>query len=416
MTYRQALSLLGERQEVRWKLGLSRIRGLLRGLGDPQDAVPAIHVAGTNGKGGLCAMLESILRTAGYRVGLYTSPHLVRPTERIRLGGSEIGPRDFGRMIGAARDAETGTASFFELLTAAAFLHFRERGADIAVIETGLGGRLDATNVLRKPLLTAIPSIGFDHTQWLGQTLAAIALEKSGILKPGSPCLCGELPPEAAAVVRRRGRTVGCPVEFVRRSLRSVRSIWGEGRQELADGDGGLWSVPLLGDGAVLNASIARRAAEHLRVPGEAVRRGLSDFRWPGRFQVVRTGSRTLVLDGAHNAPAMEAFTSTWRRSPWGGRDAVFMVGCLKDKDRGALVRILSRVARKVILAKPDSPRALDPAALVPLFEGAGVRVLAVEPSAERALRAWRRTGSPVGAVCGSLYLVGDALRSLEKT
>ncbi|MFA5140087.1 MAG: folylpolyglutamate synthase/dihydrofolate synthase family protein [Elusimicrobiota bacterium] len=414
MTYRQALCLLEERQEVRWKLGLSRIRGLLRALGDPQDAAPAIHVAGTNGKGGLCAMLEAILRSAGYRVGLYTSPHLVRPTERIRFDGREISPGDFGRLVGTAQKAETGEASFFELLTAAAFLYFRERGADIAVIEVGMGGRLDATNVLRKPLLTAIPSIGFDHTTHLGTTLSAIAREKAGILKAGSLCLCGDLPPEAAGVIRRRARAVGCPVEFVRRGLRSVQSIWEEGRQELADGGRGLLSLPLLGDAAVRNASIARRAAERLRVPEDAVRRGLSGFRWPGRFQVLRTRGRTLILDGAHNPPALEAFVSTWRKSPWHRGDAVFMVGCLQDKDCGGLVRILSRAARKVILARPDSPRALDPAALAPLFEREGVRVLGVERSADRALAAWVRTGAPVGAVCGSLYLVGNVLKSLE--
>lgn len=415
MTYRQALSLLEERQEIRWKLGLRRIRGLMRALGDPQDEVPAIHVAGTNGKGGLCAMLESILRSAGHRVGLYTSPHLIRPTERIRFDGLEIGPRDFGRLLGAAKAAETDEASFFELLTAAAFLYFREKGADVAVIETGLGGRLDATNVLQKPLLTAIPSIGFDHAIHLGTTLTAIAGEKAGILKAGSRCLCGELPSEAARVVRRRAEAVGCPVEFVGRDLRSVRSIWEEGRQELADGDGGRFSLALLGEAAVGNACIARRAAEHLRVPDGAVRRGLADVRWPGRFQVLRTRGRTLILDGAHNSPALAAFASTWARSPWREEDSVFMVGCLADKDRLELVRTVSSLTKKVILARPDSPRALDPRTLAPAFERAGTRVLGVEQRADRALDAWLRTDAPVGAACGSLYLVGSVLKSLEK-
>ena len=183
--YEKALAALNGRQETRIHLGLGRVRRLLAALGGPQEAYPSVHVAGTNGKGSVCAMLDSVLREAGLRVGLYTSPHLHDVRERIRVGGRPIGPAAFAKAMRRVLAAETEPLTYFEMLTATAFVHFRAAGVDVAVLETGLGGRLDATNVVLRPLACLIPAVDFDHMDWLGDSLASIAREKAGILKAG---------------------------------------------------------------------------------------------------------------------------------------------------------------------------------------------------------------------------------------
>ncbi|HBL15249.1 MAG: hypothetical protein A2X36_03240 [Elusimicrobia bacterium GWA2_69_24] len=413
MNYEGALRLLEERQDVRWKTGLTRSSALLRGLGDPQDAVPCVHVAGTNGKGTVCALLANILGAAGLRVGLNTSPHLADPRERMLVGGRRISREDFGRMVGRARDAEEDEASWFELLTGAAFLHFRERKADIAVVEVGLGGRLDATNVIRAPLLTVITSISFDHTQQLGHTLAAIAAEKAGIVKPGVPCISGEDAPEALGAIRARCAEVGAPLITSRPVLRTVAERWEDGSQELECEDGRRLRLRLMGAAAATNASIVLAAVSELRtrglaIPDAAVARGFAELDWPCRFQVARESSRTVVLDGAHNVAAMESFTETWRRSPWSRQDPLFVLGMLKDKDAGAMARLLASQVRRAIVTQPPSPRALPAAELAGLLRDAGCAEVSVEPDPEAAWKAWKRSGAGVGVVCGSFYLAGQ--------
>ncbi|MEK7745730.1 MAG: Mur ligase family protein, partial [Elusimicrobiota bacterium] len=237
-TLAATLRFLDSRGETRWDLGLSRIRGLLGRMGDPQDAVPSIHVAGTNGKGTVCAFLASILKESGLRTGLYTSPHLLDVRERVAVDGKPVPARAFAAAVDAARRAERDPATYFELLTAAAFHHFREAGAEIAVVETGLGGRLDATNALASPLLTVITSIGLDHTDHLGKTLSAIADEKAGILKRGVPCLCGEGAPEPLSRIRRRAGEAGAPLTQARVRLETVATDWNLGRQRVILGGG----------------------------------------------------------------------------------------------------------------------------------------------------------------------------------
>jgi len=415
MTYARAIEFLSGRQETRWKFGLRRIEGLMANLGRPQDSFPAIHVGGTNGKGSVCAMLAEVLRSAGLRVGLYTSPHLVAPTERIQVDGNPIPDEDFGRAVGAAQAAETEEASYFELLTGAAFHYFRERRLDAAVVEVGLGGRLDATNVLDRPLLTVLTSIGLDHTDFLGDSTASIAGEKAGILKPGIPCLCGEADEEALAVIRRRAGEVGAPLKVHRPGLRTESVDWEGGSQRLRGPDGELLILGLLGRAAVCNASLVREACSLLGGRGisideRALADGLAHARWPGRFQVVPVRGRTLILDGAHNPAAFEAFLDTWLSSPFSRGQAVFITGMLQDKDYRGMLRRLSVHAPRLVATRSDSPRSVSPEGLAAEARAAGCRDVASASSAEAALDAWLDSGVPVGVVCGSLYLVGAAL------
>ncbi|MEK9145665.1 MAG: cyanophycin synthetase, partial [Elusimicrobiota bacterium] len=331
----------------------------------------------------------------------------------------------------------------FELLTAAAFHHFRETGAEVAVVEVGLGGRLDATNTLASPLLTVITSIGLDHTAHLGKTLSAIADEKAGILKPGVPCLCGEDAPEPLSRIRRRAKEAGAPLTQARTRLEAVATDWSLGRQRVILGGGAQgravpgarpfssragggareFDLPLLGPAALRNAALVLDAVALLRERGlrigpEAVARGFENARWPGRFQVVAEKGRTLVLDGAHNAPAMRAFLETWDSSPFesrpGAADALFIVGMLADKDVDGMLDLLASRARRAVAARAASPRALGSAELARRMEARGIEVVARAEDARGALKAWKADGARAAAVCGSFYLVGDALRVLR--
>ncbi|MBI4052060.1 MAG: bifunctional folylpolyglutamate synthase/dihydrofolate synthase, partial [Elusimicrobia bacterium] len=209
MTYKEALEILEERQEEKWDLGLERVRACLARLGDPHRKVPAIHVAGTNGKGSVCALFDSVLRAAGYSVGLYTSPHLIGVTERIQVDGRSISELDFAEVLEDVLRVEREPLTYFELLTAAAFLYFWRQEVQVAVLEVGLGGRWDATNVIEKPLLSVITGVGLDHTDILGSTLGRIAEEKAGILKPDVVCVCGETKKEPLSVIENRAVSVG---------------------------------------------------------------------------------------------------------------------------------------------------------------------------------------------------------------
>ncbi|HAH07001.1 MAG TPA: bifunctional folylpolyglutamate synthase/dihydrofolate synthase [Elusimicrobia bacterium] len=419
MDYAKALEFLDLRRETLWNLGLERIRIVSERLGNPHRAFPCVHVAGTNGKGSFCALLASVLKEAGHKTGLYVSPHLCEVRERIQVDGGRISKEDFGRALAAVREAETEPATYFEALTAAAFLHFREAKSDVAVVESGLGGRLDATNVLERPLLSVVTSIGLDHQEHLGGTLAAIAGEKAGIFKRGSPCLIGEEALEPRAVLEARARELGCQFHGRQTRLEAVSTDWERGFQEV-EGPFGRCRLGLLGSAALGNAGLVCDAAGLLRergldIPDEALRRGLERVRWPGRFQVVQAGGRPLVLDGAHNPAAMERFVSTWTSSPFSGRRSNFIIGMLADKDHESMVRLLAPHLREAIVVRPDSPRALEPESLAARLRAAGCPKVAIARSPAEALGAWLQSGAEAGAVCGSFYLVGGVLRALGR-
>lgn len=421
MIYAEALRFLDGRQETRWKLGLSRIESLVGALGNPQDAFPAVHVAGTNGKGSFSALLASVLQAAGLKIGLFTSPHLVSPRERIRINGYPVSETDFAALIDRVRSVETEESSYFELLTAAAFEHFKNSQVDAAVVEVGLGGRLDATNVLSRPELSVITSIAMDHAQHLGDSLEKIAQEKAGILKKDVPCLVGDMVSSAWNAISARGSH--CAAVLQRAHTRpEVESIfWDEGAQDISVG-GIERRLGLIGEAAAKNAGLVLDALDMLRaqsrivnISEEAVIKGFQSVSWPGRFQVVSQGSnRRIVLDGAHNPAAMDAFVHTWKKCPW-REDALMVFGVLADKDGRDMVKTLAPHVKDVIASVPDSRRALSSAETARLFNEAGCSSLKTVDRPQEALEFWKTSKYSTCVVLGSFYLVGSALKTLEK-
>jgi dihydrofolate synthase/folylpolyglutamate synthase len=384
--YEESLAWLYSTQQFGIKLGLENIRGLLSGLGDPQGRLAFLHVAGTNGKGSVCAMLDAILRASGRRTGLYTSPHLVDFRERIRVDGGKIPPPAVASGLTLLREISAGwrhSPTFFELATALALRHFAEERCDLVVLETGMGGALDATNAVI-PLVSVITPIALDHTRWLGDTLAEIAGEKAGIIKAGVPVVSAGQAPEAAAVLAQRAASAGSTLDFI------------EAFFERAE-------VGLRGIHQRANAALAVAAlsAAGLDVSEEAVGQGLRDVHWPGRFQVV---NEHIILDGCHNPHAAERLLVNWIDA-YGTEKAVVIFGALGDKDYSAMLRILEPICREVLIVPIRSERSAAPEALATACT-VPHRIL---DSVREALEASQ--GKTL--VTGSLFLVGEALQVL---
>jgi dihydrofolate synthase/folylpolyglutamate synthase len=408
------------------KPGLETVAALVARLGNPQDTVATLHVAGTNGKGTVCALLDAMLRAAGYRVGLYTSPHLIRFNERIRIDGKEIDDESLARLFddleAAARDvaAQTGReATFFEFTTALAFEYFRRQEIRIVVLETGLGGRLDATNVVT-PLLSVITRIGIDHAQYLGATLAAVAAEKAGIVKPGRPVICAAMPGEARAVIAdaARGRNAPFVDAGERVNVQRVSSRLEGQKVKVASAatDYGTIRIPLLGRYQLENCAAAVAAVEALadispiRVPPEAVQAGLSHVVWPGRLQVIDRDPVT-ILDGAHNPDAARALVVSLkelaRKRPLG-----IVCGMCADKDNREFMRIVGGAARRcwTVPLRTARSRTAEELRNVAQAYMSDVTATATVPTALEEARAWAAANSGWVCITGSLYLVGEVL------
>lgn len=389
MNYREALAWLYGTQVFGIKLGLDNTRRLFAALGDPERKLRFLHVAGTNGKGSTCAMLAATLGEAGLRCGLYTSPHLVDFRERIRIGREMITEEGVADGLARLRGASAGwdhAPTFFELATALAAWWFAERGADAVVWETGMGGRLDATNVV-VPEVSVITPVGLDHQQWLGGTLAEIAGEKAGIIKQGVPVVSAPQVPEAREVIETRAAALDAPLTL-------VDDPWESGPLGLA-GMHQRWNAAVAM--AVLDAS-------PFPVDEGARARGLAGVVWPARFQ--RAGGN-LVIDGAHNPAAVEALVATWREV-FGDRRARLVFGALKDKNAAELLRLLRPIADEVWLVPVASERGADVAGLALAADAAGFAKVRSSGLAD-ALEEARRDGSPV-LVTGSLFLAGEVL------
>ncbi len=398
---------------------LDRFKRVLSRLGDPQRGFPVIHVAGTNGKGSVAAMLESVLRHAGFKTGLYVSPHLSCVAERIRLNGRFIDEPDLSRLVAVLLEKEGATAlSYFELLTAAAFMRFAERQVDVAVVEAGVGARNDSTNVFEAALASVVTSVDHDHAKKLGRGLAAIARQKAGVLKPGSPAFCPELPPEAMEALDKEARRLGAALRLVRDTWVCRRVEWMKNRQELRRPDGSTIMVSVLGERQSRNASLAASVLESLpegfrrQITPEALRRGMADLAWPGRFQVVETMGKILVLDGAHNVEAARNLEATWRQSPCAGQEVLWFLGFNRGKDAAAVVSILAPLMRRATATQPPGARALAAGVTGGLLQRFAPRVPAsVRPDFDEAFGRWLRSpGPPAAVVCGSFYLVSRAL------
>jgi len=413
MTFAAALAVLEERQETKIVLGLDRVRAHLAALGDPHLAVPAFHVAGTNGKGSTCAILSSVLTAAGYRTGLFISPHLLDIRERITVDGRKISEAEFARLMARALRADRRKRlTYFELLTSIAFQHFAAKRCDVMVLETGLGGRLDATNVVPAPLAAIVTSVDYDHQAYLGDTLASIARQKTGIFKAGRPAVRPDLP------VLRRAALRGDQV-VVRSPWKTVSVDWSRGRQVLRSPSGRRFALSLLGSRQGHNAAMARAALEAsgLDVSEAAWARGLGAVRWPGRFHAIKLGKKTLIVDGGHNPEAARALAATWRSSPLSRKPARWILGIMKDKDTRGVLSPLAPFIKEAVLVRPPSPRALDPLELSAFVRRAAPKAhVTIERDPATAIDAWRKDKkAPRVAVCtGSLYLAGAALKAVK--
>jgi dihydrofolate synthase/folylpolyglutamate synthase len=376
------------------KLGLERIRAVLAALGNPQDGFRSIHIAGTNGKGSTCAMIDAGLRAAGIRTGLFTSPHLIEPTERIVIDGMPVTPGQFERAFNVIHEvAGEPHPTYFETVTAMGFWLFREMGVETAVVETGLGGRLDATNVLN-PILTVITPIDFDHESYLGGTIESIAGEKAGILKEGVPAIFARQRAEALAVLERRAAELTVPIKHTRDFPVLDLHITARGSEF-----SGL-KCPLAGEHQVENAIAAALALESLGVSPK----GIENAVWPGRLEQI-SPNPDIILDGAHNPAGARALASYLERF-YAGRKIWMIFGAMRDKAVEEIAGILFPLASELILTAPDNARALRPEAL---YEIAGRGH--ISPGIAAALDRARAGVSEddVIIITGSLFLVGEA-------
>jgi len=389
------------------KFGLENISALVARLGHPERAFRSVHVAGTNGKGSVTAMVDAALRAAGHRSARFTSPHLVDVTERFVIDGRPVSidalaavVADIRRTVDDLRAAGVLTVqpTFFEAATAAAFELFRRAGVDVAVIEVGLGGRLDSTNVI-SPAATAITSIAFDHQQHLGTTLRSIAFEKAGIIKAGVPVIVGELEPEAAAEIVRIAAERGAP---------TVRTT-------AADVDG--FAIGLAGAHQRMNAAVARALLETLdaggfRVPRDAIAAGLANPSWPGRLDLRRlSGGRELLLDAAHNPAGAAALASYLKDLP--GPAAPLVFAAMRDKDVRGMLLGLTPVISQLIATRASNARSEDPSAILAAARTVAPALpMSAEPSIGGALAAAWRASRRI-TVAGSIFLLGDVLREI---
>lgn len=407
----QFLYSLGNEQKT-MKFGLERITALMAGLGNPQRMCRYVHVAGTNGKGSTSALIESALRAAGYKTGLYTSPHLKEPTERIQVNGQPVSEEDFLRGFHLVHEtAERMVASgrmdmhptYFETMTAMAFVLFAEHGCEWVVLEVGMGGRLDATNIVT-PELCVITQIAFDHQKFLGETLAQIAGEKAGILKTGVPVVVSPQQPEAQRVVESRASAVGAPVFLAAGWPVTELEVTPEGSRFKT----GPYEVEvnMAGEHQVENARTALAALHSLGLSETDVQRGIAAARWPGRLELVRK-QPDIYLDGAHN-PAGAAALKRYIERFFSGRRTWLIFGTMRDKDVDEVCRILFPLAYRVIATAPKQARSLEPEEIV---RRSPVPQTEASPSIQQALDRVQAEAAPedVVFVTGSLYLVGEA-------
>lgn len=414
MTYEEALSYI---HSICWKgskLGLDRTRELLGKLDDPQKELKFIHIAGTNGKGSTAAMLSSILEEAGYRVGLYTSPFINRFNERMQVNHQPIPDEELAALTEYVRphaDAMADSPTEFELITALAMVWFARQKCDIVVLEVGMGGELDSTNIIDVPEAAVIAAMGLDHVKELGPTMADIARAKAGIIKEGGRVVSYGGNPEAdeviAAVCRARNASL-CQPDF---SAIVPGDFSLEGQTFSYKGWRGL-RIPLVGAYQMNNAAVVLETVEVLRQRGwsvsdEAVRKGLADTRWPARFEVLRRDP-VFIVDGGHNPHGIRATAESLSRL-FPGRKITFVTGVMADKDVEHILGLIVPLAEQFFTVRPDNPRAMDAGELAARIEAMGAKATAcasVRDGVDRAIQA----EGPHGVACalGSLYMSGE--------
>lgn len=414
MAYREAVGYLYGLQKYGIKFGLSKTSSILDSMGNPQIGQNYVHIAGTNGKGSVAAFLASMLEGAGFRVGLYSSPHLVRFTERFRINGVEMSQDTAARLIHELRQVvvEREPPTFFEAATAMALAHFAREGTDLTIMEVGMGGRLDATNIIH-PLVSVITNISLEHQTFLGKRLNEIAREKGGIIKPDVDLVTGVEQPRVIRVLEDLCRQRKSPMWRIGNPIRYRMTSSGLHYYGIKRRINGL-HPGLKGDFQKKNAVLALAAAELLedkgfRLSDNQVRTGLQKASWPGRMQVV-SENPTVMLDGAHNPGAARALAGAIKRD-FHYRRLILVVGIMDDKDIGNILRWIVPMAHHVIYTRPAYYRAAKPERLMAEgspYGGPGEIIQGLSSALERAVG----LGEPedLVVVCGSLFTVGEAL------
>jgi dihydrofolate synthase/folylpolyglutamate synthase len=414
VTYSEAIQFLYSLQLFGANFGLENTLRLAELAGNPQNKLRFIHVAGTNGKGSTCAMLESIYRTTGLRVGLFTSPHLISFRERIQVNREWISETDVVQIVAELReqsragispalDRRDACPTFFEFITVMALRYFAEQQCDLVIWETGLGGRLDATNIVT-PLASVITNIGIDHSEWLGDTIKKIAAEKAGIIKPNVPIVTAAKSNEGLEIIEAVARGKNAPFTVVNESQILVSPL-------------NAIKLPLHGYHQQLNAALAIATARVLvaKIPvtDTALRDGLAAVSWPGRMQRVQlTSGQTILLDGAHNAAGAEALRAALQ-AEFSDHRPTLIFGVFRDKDSRSMCQALAPLANRIVLTPIHSERTEDPAKLVPVFREANPRVsIEVCSSLSEALK--KTADDSFVVIAGSLYLIGEAMELLH--
>ncbi|MDN5331844.1 MAG: dihydrofolate synthase / folylpolyglutamate synthase [Tepidanaerobacteraceae bacterium] len=432
LSYKEALEYIHGLTKFGIRLGLDRIKKLLEILGNPQEGIKILHVAGTNGKGSTCAMIDSILRAAGYRVGLYTSPYLEVFNERIKVGGRNIPDDDIARLTEKVKSAVEemekkgwGVPTEFEVVTALGFLYFKEQKVDFLVLEVGMGGRFDATNVIT-PLVSVITPISYDHQQYLGNTLTEIAREKCGIIKPGRVTVTAPQDKEAMMVIDETCKKLSSPLVKVETEASYRLLEWGVDGQtfnlKTSKREYDRLKIRLLGDHQLDNAATAVVAVEALQscgidIPSEVVRKGLAEARWPGRLEILRQNPYVLI-DGAHNPAGVKVLKEAILKY-FPGKRIILVIGILNDKDYMNMLEEIIPIAQSVVSTRPDSPRALSAAELAESIKRLPFERtpdICSSDDIKEAVDAALKMATPDDVVvfAGSLYLVGK-VRSLLK-
>lgn len=421
MNYNEAIEYI---HSVNWMFcnpGLDRVKTLCKALGDPQDSLKFIHVAGTNGKGSFCAMTDSVLRAQGYRVGLFTSPYIMEFGERMRVDGENISDDELCSLVERVKpiaDAMEDKPTEFELITALAFLYFAEKRCDYVVLECGLGGRLDATNVVKTSILSVITGIALDHTAILGDTHEKIAAEKAGIIKKGVPALWCGAHDGAERVIREKAAEVGARFERIDRSTMKIKRMTLDGT-DFDFGEHKNMHIPLLGSYQPLNAANVLCAIDLLRGLGveigdEAIRAGLADVVWHARFEIINR-SPLIIADGGHNPEGIDGAVDSIKQ--YFTERVGIVTGVMADKDYRYMAGRMAEVADKVFCLTPDNPRALSSEEYAKVFEDLSISAVAcasVDDAVGKAMEWGREHNMPI--IClGSLYMYGEIRGSLNK-
>ncbi len=417
MDRKNAIGYIGS---VSWrvsKLGLERMEALMEAMGNPQEKLRFVHVAGTNGKGSTCSLLASVLTQAGYRTGLYTSPFVGCFNERIQVDHQYITDEELAGLTEELRryaDAMEDHPTEFEIVTAIAFLFFLRKNCDVVILEVGLGGRLDATNIIPPPLLAVITSIGLDHMAELGNSLAEIAREKAGVIKPGSEVVLAScLAPEAKAEMEAQVRRCGVPVHFVRQERLAPEHAWLGGQTFRWDEEIDL-SMPLAGVYQQINAATALTALELLRQKGfvigrQALQEGFSAARWPARLEQLNKAP-VFMLDGGHNLQGVQVLAESLEAF-FPGRKWVLVMGVMRDKDWREMARVVLPLAQQIYCVAPDMARALPAGELAEGLNAltGGAPYAKACQSVREGVQAALEAAGETGLVCafGSLYMAG---------